>query len=244
MTTHLQFQRCIFSKTKYRTSGFRKEVLAEMEFVSEDRTRVCRILMDNGRRLVSEALLHWFRERGVIHKYFRRIFQNRKYALNDLIGRLWKRRGPCSTRWAIVTNSCGMRQCIRRTISGIRCLFLPAGAKKTSYEPLTEIKPDLSNTRQFGCKALARITKKFRTGKLANQARLALMVGYAGSAAYKLYVSETKSIIVVRDVHMVEYSSDGHWTHEQPDDLYMDLALLSVEYLVISPALKWKWSIM
>lgn len=77
-------------------------------------------------------------------------------------------------------------------------------------------------TRKCGCKAFARTSKQFKTGKVANKEQMGLMVGFAGGAGYNLYVPETKKIIVTRDIHMMEYSADVHCTPEQPDHLYMD----------------------
>lgn len=76
------------------------------------------------------------------------------------------------------------------------------------YEALSGIKPDLVHIKEFGSRDFDRIPKQSCREKFGKQARLGSMVGYASGNAYKVYVPETKRIIVIKYLQMVKSQAE------------------------------------
>ena len=74
------------------------------------------------------------------------------------------------------------------------------------YEFITSIRPDLSHIRRFGAKSYVHVTKKKRKGKLVSRARVGYLVGFANGNSYKVYLPDTNSFVVSRDVEFDERS--------------------------------------
>lgn len=74
----------------------------------------------------------------------------------------------------------------------------------TPEEMWSGTKPDLSELRVFGCKAMSHIPKHKRK-KLGSKSTECIMVGYSEqSKAYRLYNPTTKKVFVSRDVVFIE----------------------------------------
>lgn len=73
----------------------------------------------------------------------------------------------------------------------------------TSIEAPTGIKPNVSNLREFGCKAFGNNPSQLWKGMFASQAQKGMMVGYLGTA-YRVYIPATGRILVSKDVRMIE----------------------------------------
>lgn len=75
---------------------------------------------------------------------------------------------------------------------------------KTPIELWSNVKPDLSMMRVFGCKAMVHVPKANRK-KLDEKSTECIFLGYSDeSKAYRLYNTATKKIIISRDVVFIE----------------------------------------
>lgn len=86
----------------------------------------------------------------------------------------------------------------------INCSPAKSLQNRTLYELWTKRKPDLSNMRIFGCKALAHVPKELRQ-KWDEKSRDCLFIGYLEhSKGYRLFDTKTEKVFKDRDVVFLE----------------------------------------
>lgn len=81
-------------------------------------------------------------------------------------------------------------------------MFSSAGTKgnKTPYETIMGKKPDVSHIRVFGSKAYIHLPKQKRTSKFGQRAGIRYCVGFSSGNAYKIYMPDTRTVTISRDV--------------------------------------------
>jgi transposase InsO family protein len=90
------------------------------------------------------------------------------------------------------------------TANYIRNLSPATGKSKTPWELFYDIKPDVSGLRTFGCEAYVHIGKEKRN-KLEDVSKQGIMVGYTpGANGYRIWMPDTRSIMISRDVRFNE----------------------------------------
>lgn len=89
---------------------------------------------------------------------------------------------------------------------------------KTKYELFTGKKPDISNLRIFGQRALIRIPNNLQGSKLAPRSREGMFIGYTSrSNTYRFYVNETKEEVITScDAKFIDSESDKSFDTEEP----------------------------
>lgn len=76
-------------------------------------------------------------------------------------------------------------------------------ANKTPEEMWTGKKPNLTNIRVFGCKAMMHIPKSKRA-KFDPKSKEVIMLGYSGSKSYRVYDMDRLEVVISRDVIFFE----------------------------------------
>ena len=95
-----------------------------------------------------------------------------------------------------VNTSCFIRSRIYSSVSN----------GKTPYEVIINKKPDISHFTNFGAKAYFHIPKSNRANKkISNHAKAVVLVGYERGNSYRVYLSDTKRVVVSRDVTIDEH---------------------------------------
>lgn len=72
----------------------------------------------------------------------------------------------------------------------------------TPIEALTGTEPDVSHLRKLNCISFVNIPIQFQVEKFTLQTRKRMMVGYMRQA-YRVYLSETGRITIIKDVRMI-----------------------------------------
>lgn len=100
---------------------------------------------------------------------------------------------------------------------------------KTPEELWTNVRPDLSTLRVFGCDAMVHVPKVNRR-KLDDKSIAYTFLGYhEGSKAYRLYNKATKKIIVSRDVVFIENKPSGDQVIAEKENNNMFVCYIPIE---------------
>lgn len=161
--------------------------------------------MGNGGEYISNKLHKWFREK-VINPEFSPPYSPESNAGEERSIR------TLLDKARTMVNPLGIdhRGLWEETVASAnysRKIMFSAGCQRenlTPYETLTGTRPDVSHFCLYSFKYFAHILKQFRSGKFGSQARTGSVVGYGNGDFYKVYVPETKTKIISRDVRMVE----------------------------------------
>lgn len=194
-----------------------KRLINQAELTS--RRPVKELLTDNGTEFTNHDLGRWLSKRGIIHSFSttytpqqngraeranRTVLDGIRTILNDsnLPDELW---GEALNTIVYTTNR----------------LLASKSKTKTRYELFTGEKPDISNLRVFGQKAIVRESDNTREGKLAPRGEEVTFVGYTDRRnTYRFFIDKpVQQIIISCDVRFVNQSATED--HQPQPDSYM-----------------------
>lgn len=94
--------------------------------------------------------------------------------------------------------------------------FIPSSRHpdKVPMQTWTGKRQDVSHLRPLGCWAWAKIPEEKGTSKLSPRSICRKLMGYQGRRGYRLYIPESQTILLSRDVIFEE--EGGHWTLPRP----------------------------
>jgi hypothetical protein len=106
---------------------------------------------------------------------------------------------------------------------------------KTPYEALIGSKPDISNLRILGSLVYRLIPKETRNSKLEPLAEEGILIGYV-STNYQVYIPETDTVRVIRDLEILENESYISEDNEDLDLLEEEEEAINTSITSIQPA--------
>lgn len=187
--------------TKYQVKVGVMEVLEELETQSGLKVRSVRT--DRGTEYVNEVLNSYFKSKGVEHQKTAPYTPEQNGAAERLNRTMMERVRAMLVDAGLPTN---MWAEAAVTANVIRNRSPVSGRSKTPWEMFYGTTPDVSWMRIFGATAYAHVPKQQRR-KLDAHSQRGIMVGYEpGSKAYRIFLKDSKKIVISRDVIFDEHA--------------------------------------
>ena len=208
-----------FLERKDEAGAAIKEMITELETLRKGRVKnlnitvyenesMKRLRSDNAKEFLSKTFKKWLSQKGIRHELcsaYSPESNGKAERLNRtlldmsrtmLIGAPHL---PTKNRlWAEAFNtSCFIRNRIHSSVS----------KGNNPYEVIMNKKPDISHFRVFGSKADVHISKSNRNDKkFSSRASVRVLVGYERGNSYRVYLPDTKRVVISRDVTIDEHA--------------------------------------
>ena len=185
----------------------RKGRVKNLNITVYENESVKRLRSDNAKEFLPKTFKKWLSQRGIRHELcsaYSPESNGKAERLNALLDMsrtmlIGAPHLPTKNRlWAEAVNtSCFIRNRIYSSVS----------KGKTPYEVIMNKKPDISHLRIFGSKAYVHIPKSNRNDKkFSSRAKVGVLVGYERGNSYRVYLPDTKRVVVSRDVTIDEHA--------------------------------------